>query len=280
MKKDTVVWLAGACVAASWAVLHPGRYSAEQRRMLEGVNHAHRGLHTRDRAIPENSLAAFRAAVTAGYGIELDIQLSKDGEVVVFHDDTLTRVCGVPGRVDAYTLDELRAMRLCGTEQTIPLLREVFEVVDGKVPLIIELKTGPRNGMLCEKALTLLRGYSGPFCIESFDPRIVGWFRRNAPDILRGQLADTASAYKDQPWPAAFALSRTLLNAVARPQFIAYGPGRKPLAVRLAEAMGALRVAWTVHPEDDIEKKQAENDAVIFEFYRPVTRYYSEGQNG
>ncbi len=273
MKTSALVWTAGVCTAAVWAVLHPGRYSAEQRAMIEGVNHAHRGLHTRDRSVPENSLAAFRAAVLAGYGIELDIQLSQDGEVVVFHDDTLDRVCGVHGRVDAYPLAELRAMRLCGGEETIPLLREVLDEVNGKVPLIVELKSGPRNSELCEKALAILRTYSGPYCIESFDPRIVGWFKRSAPDILRGQLADAAASYKGQPKPLAFALSRVLMNVVARPQFIAYGPGRKPPSVRLTEAMGALRIAWTVHPEDDVEKKQAENDAVIFEFYRPATKY-------
>ncbi len=273
MNPSKLIWAAGVCVAVPWAILHPGRWSAAQRDMIEGVNHAHRGLHTRDKTVPENSLAAFRAAAAAGYGVELDIQLSKDGEVVVFHDDTLDRVCGVTGRVDAFTLAQLREMRLCGTEEMIPLLTEVFEVIGGKAPIIIELKSGPRNNELCEKGLALMRGYTGPYCVESFDPRIVGWFRRNAPDILRGQLADSFSSYKGQPLPLAFAMSHLLLNPLARPQFIAWGPGKKPLSVRLAEAMGALRVAWTVRPEDDVPKKQAENDAVIFEFYRPEVKY-------
>lgn len=274
MKTTTLCLLTGACVAAGWALLHPGRVTDGQRAQLEGVNHAHRGLHTRDKSVPENSLPAFRAAADAGYGIELDIQLSKDGAVVVFHDDTLERVCGVQGRVDAFTLDELRGMRLCGTQETIPLLTEVLDAVAGRTNLIVELKTGPRNAELCEKALALLRAYDGPFCIESFDPRIVAWFRRNAPDILRGQLADAPSAFRDQPKAFAFALGHLYTNALARPQFIAYGPGRKPLSARLAEHMGALRVAWTVRPGDDIEKKQFDNDAVIFEFYRPAPKYF------
>ena len=85
--------------------------------------------------MPENSLPAFRAAAEAGYGVELDIQLSRDGQVVVFHDDTLDRVCGVHGRVDEFTFEELRGMRLCGTQETIPLLTEVFEVMGGRTPM-------------------------------------------------------------------------------------------------------------------------------------------------
>ena len=195
-----------------------------------------------------------------------------------FHDDTLDRVCGVHGRVDAYTFDELRQMRLCGTEETLPLLTEVFDVVQGRQPMIIELKTGPRNNELCEKGLALMRSYQekypkAAFCIESFDPRIVAWFRRNAPDIFRGQLADEPKSYEDMSALRGFCLGCTLYNVIARPQFIAYGPGKKPILERLAEAMGAVRVCWTVRPEDDIVAKELENDAVIFEFYNPKPRY-------
>lgn len=268
------LWILAVCLILFWFLLRPGRYDAAQREMVLGVNHAHRGLHTQDKSVPENSLPAFRAAVQAGYGIELDIQLSKDGEVVVFHDDTLDRVCGVHGRVDAYTLEQLREMRLCGTEETIPLLTEVFEVIGGKVPLIIELKMGPRNDELCRKGLALMRAYSGPFCIESFDPRIVCWFRKNAPDILRGQLTDRPCNFKGQANPiAAFALGHLFTNVLARPQFIAHGPGKKTWSARLAESMGALRFCWTVRPGDDIAAKQEENDAVIFEFYHPETKF-------
>lgn len=268
-----IVWISLAVIIiVLWALLRPGRFSAAQRAQLTGVNHAHRGLHTRDKSVPENSLAAFRAAADAGYGIELDIQLSRDGKVMVFHDDTLNRVCGVDGRVDAFDFDALREMRLCGTNETLPLLTEVFEVVNGRVPLIIELKTGPRNKQLCETALPLLRAYSGPYCIESFDPRIVAWFKKNAPDILRGQLSDAPKNFSNEPPLLRFALGNLLTNVIARPQFIAYGPGKKPPLARLAEAMGALRVCWTVRDTDNIPLKESENDAVIFEFYTPKPR--------
>ena len=272
-----LVLLALAALAL-WAVL-PGRPSAAQRELLHGRHIAHRGLHTPDRALPENSLAAFRAAGAAGYGIELDLQLSRDGQVVVFHDDTLARVTGAEGRLDARTWEELRALRLCGSEQGIPLFSEVLAMLAGQGsagPLIVELKSGPRNAELCQKALALLRSYPGGFCIESFDPRIVAWFRKNAPDILRGQLAQPCAAFREGGMgrAGAFFLSRCAGNLLARPQFIAWGPGPKNLAVRLAEGCGALRVRWTVRPDEagDAARLAAlhrEYDALIFEFFAP-----------
>ena len=151
------LWVLAVCIVLLWLFLRPGRYGEAQKQLVYGVNHAHRGLHTKDKTVPENSLPAFRAAAEAGYGVELDIQLSRDGQVVVFHDDTLDRVCGVHGRVDEFTFEELRGMRLCGTQETIPLLTEVFEVMGGRTPMIIELKTGRRNDELCEKGLALMR---------------------------------------------------------------------------------------------------------------------------
>lgn len=258
-----------------WFMLRPSRGNAAVRAAFYGRNIAHRGLHTRNKAVPENSLAAFAAAADAGYGIELDIQLSRDGEVVVFHDDTLARVCGVNGRVDAFTLAELRAMCLCGTDQHIPLFSEVLQLVDGRVPLIVELKMGPHNKELCEKGLALLRAYKGTYCIESFHPMIVAWFRKNAPDIYRGQLSDAPSAFKNenQPWLTRFALGTLLTNVVARPQFIAYGPHKAPFTVALVHTMGAAPICWTVRDTDDIATKQDENDTVIFEYYTPEIKY-------
>ena len=213
------MWVLAVCIVLLWLFLRPGRYGEAQKQLVYGVNHAHRGLHTKDKTVPENSLPAFRAAAEAGYGVELDIQLSRDGQVVVFHDDTLDRVCGVHGRVDEFTFEELRGMRLCGTQETIPLLTEVFEVMGGRT------------------------------------------------------LSDAPASFRDEPKPLAFALGCLFTNVLARPQFIAYGPGKKPWTARLAEAMGAIRVCWTVRPEDDINAKEAENDAVIFEFYHPAPKY-------
>lgn len=274
MKKKTAFGLflgAAAAVALPVLLSAPGRVSKEQKAPFLGWNFAHRGLHRADRSVPENSLEAFRLAGEAGYGAELDVQLSKDGQVVVFHDDTLDRVCSVHGRVDAFPYEELRQMSLCGTEQHIPLFSRVLEVFGGRGPLIVELKTGPRNRELCEKTLALLEGYRGAVCIESFDPRIVAWFRRHAPRLLRGQLAAPMEEYtKDGRGKAqAFILSRCLLNILSRPQFIAYKIGPRPLIVRLSELLGALKFGWTSHGQEN----EAGRDGVIFEFYRPRLRF-------
>lgn len=251
-------------------MIAPGIVSRDKTAVFEGLNVAHRGLHTKDKSIPENSLAAFDRACENGYGIELDVQLSKDGQVVVFHDDTLNRVCGVDSRVDAKTLEELKSLSLCGTKETIPLFTEVLDVVKGRAPLIVELKKSPHTEELCQKTLAILRAYTGPYCIESFDPRIVTWFRFNAPDIVRGQLACKKEDYgKDiSPWMA-FALEHCLFNFAARPHFIAYDLVELPLTVKLCHKMGAMRVCWTSREEGN----EVNQDTVIFEFYHPETHF-------
>ncbi len=269
-KWKLAVGAATVLVGIPLAMLAPGRATKRQRAPFQNMNFAHRGLHSRDMRVPENSLAAFELAAAAGYGIELDVQLSRDGQVVVFHDDTLERVCGVSARVDELSLDELRELRLCGTDERIPLLSEVLATVRGRGPLIVELKTGRRNRELCEKTYALLSDYRGDVCIESFDPTIVAWFRFHGRDLVRGQLAQPAVRYGGSASrAAAFLLSRGFTNFLCRPQFIAYRIGFKPLPIRLAERLGAMRFAWTSHEP----RNEARNDAVIFEFYKPRQRF-------
>ena len=272
-KKAVYAGLAlGAAIGIPLAMLSPGRASAAKKAPFYGRNYAHRGLHTPDRIVPENSLAAFRRAADGGYGIELDVRLTRDGYVVVYHDDTLSRLCGVNKRVDELSYDELRALSLCGTMQTIPLFSEVLETIGGRVPLIVELKGGGKHRReLCQKTWALLRDYKGHACVESFDPLMVAWFRFHAPSLLRGQLASPRQDYLrgGKSAPVAFLLSRTLLNFISRPQFIAYRIGKRPLTVRCAEILGAMRVGWTSH---DPTAEQG-RDAVIFEFYRPKIRF-------
>ncbi len=273
MDKKTVIkfGLAAAAAALPFLVMAPGSATRRQKAPFYGLNFAHRGLHSRDKSVPENSLEAFRLAAEAGYGMELDVQLSKDGQVVVFHDDTLDRVCGVPGRVDERTFEELQQLRLCGTGHRIPLFSQVLETVAGRGALIVELKNGKRNRELCEKTYALLQGYRGEACVESFNPRIVAWFRRHGKDLVRGQLAAPVKEYVKDGFsrPLSFVLSRCLLNFLARPQFIAYRIGPRPLSVRLSELLGAMKVGWTSH-DPGSEKGR---DAVIFEFYRPRLKY-------
>ena len=272
MKKTTKLLAAlgaGVVLPLYWSL--PGRVSKEQRARFSGLNYAHRGLHAPDKSVPENSLAAFKLAAKAGYGIELDVQLSKDGHVVVFHDDTLPRVCGVEGPVDGRTFAELRELRLCGTEERIPLLSEVLASIDGAGPLIVELKNGRRNRELCRKTWALLKKYPGTVCIESFNPFIVAWFRFHAPRMLRGQLASPVKEYRRDGMrrSTSFLLCHNFFNPLSRPQFIAYRIGRRPLNVRLTEALGAMRFGWTSHEQ----KSEKGRDGVIFEFYRPKLKF-------
>lgn len=265
--------IAGAAAAAAALTIFavaPGKAPEGVKAPFMRRNFAHRGLHKLDKSVPENSLAAFRAAAEAGYGIELDVHITSDEQIVVFHDDELKRMCGVEGKLEEMSFEQLSGLRLAQTGERIPLLSEVLEVVDGRTPIIIELKTGVNNELLCEKMLVLMDEYPGRTCIESFDPTIVGWFRRNAPDILRGQLACPPGKYGESTSkPLAFLLGNLLTNFIGRPHFVAYRIGEKPLTVRLCEAMGAMRVAWTSHETYN----QKNNDAVIFEYYRPAREY-------
>lgn len=249
----------------------PGHAKKDKKAQFYGRNIAHRGLYEKDQSIPENSLCAFDRAVKHGYGIELDVQLSKDGQVVVFHDDTLDRVCGVNKRVDELDLNELKSLSLCGTNERIPLFTEVLETVGGKVPLIVELKTGKRNRELCEKTYALLCSYSGVYCIESFDPLIVKWFRFHAPHILRGQLTEMPGDFVKEKVSAqlSFVLGNVLLNFLARPHFIAHRKGKKTPAVRIANKFGAMDVIWTPDSPDD----QPDCDTIIFEHYKPEIKF-------
>lgn len=252
-------------------LVRPGSLKPQQEAPLRGRCYAHRGLYDKNGPVPENSLAAFRAAAEAGYGIELDVQLSKDGEVVVFHDDTVDRITECTGRVDSFDLQQLQKMHLCGTEQTIPLFRQVLSEVNGRVPLIVEFKTGPKNRELCEKTWELLREYEGVYCVESFDPRIVQWFKNNVPGVLRGQLACSCKDFKNTK--LGFFASRLLANFLGRPQFIAWGSDKKNLMVKLCESFGPMTVRWNTRQEEKLPQLQQEYDAVIFEFYKPSPRY-------
>jgi len=274
MKKKTKAVLFGAAAAAAltplW-LMKPGKADESLRAPFLHLNIAHRGLHTKDKTVPENSLPAFRAAAEAGFGIELDVQLTRDGQVVVFHDNTLDRVCGVHAKLADKTLAELQALRLCGTEETIPLFTEVLAVVAGRSPIVCELKSGKRNRELCKKTRAILKAYKGDVCIESFDPFIVAWFRFHGRDYLRGQLSAAAEDLGSANPPVLnFMLSRCMFNFAARPQFIAYDVSKKrPLPVRLMRKAGALLVGWTSHDATDAQS----NDAVIFEFYHPPVHY-------
>ena len=253
----------------------PYRAKPAQKAPFMGLMAAHRGLYEKDQSIPENSLEAFRRAAAAGYGVELDVQLTKDGEVVVFHDDTVDRMTAAKGRVDSFTLEELQALPLMGTEHRVPLFTDVTAVLDGVSPTIVELKSTKNVDGLCRKTLAILRTLKGPYCVESFDPRIVRWFYRNAPDLMRGQLTESYRYWRKSGktvWQS-FLMHSLCFNFLTHPQFIAFGRGARPLSWFLGKVAGAAHVFWTEHPDHDHKKLQKQYDCIIFEHYRPAARY-------
>ena len=237
-----------------------------------GIYYAHRGLHDNRQGVPENSLAAFRAATEKGYGVELDVQLSSDGQVVVFHDGAVHRMCGVEGKVADFSLSELQQMRLLDTEETIPLFTDVLDVLrEGAGPLIVELKAGDRNDELCQKTLDILQDYPRIFCIESFDPNIVLWFCKHAPEVFRGQLSQPQEDYGTTVAPmTARLLAECGYSTMNQPDFIAYKIGPRPECVLRMRKKGVLLIGWTSH---DAEKDAKDNDGVIFESCTPPLRY-------
>ena len=157
-----------------------------------GAPIAHRGLW-RSGGAPENSLAAFEAACKAGFGIELDVRLSADGEAMVFHDDTLERLTASAGMVEEQTADELQALRLLGSCEMIPTLEEVLTLIDGRAPLLVELKTpAGQEGLLERRVAEVLSGYAGPVAVLSFNVEALAWLAAHAPALRRGLNAASA----------------------------------------------------------------------------------------
>ncbi len=232
--------------------------------------YAHRGLH--GNGIPENSLPAFSLAVTKGYGIELDVRLSKDGKVMVFHDDDLLRMCSVNEKFKNLTYAELEQLRLSNSDCVIPTLEEVLKTVNGTVPLLIELKGDDRNTSLCDKLIPILDRYNGVFLVESFNPLLLRDIRKKRPAFIRGQLVDmlTKESYKG-PAPLRFMLSHLWLNFLSRPNFIAYNEQRYPkIAIFLSSYLfGAEKFVWTVKRRDDYLRFKEKNISSVFENFEP-----------
>ena len=235
----------------------------------KSVKYAHRGLHDSEKA--ENSMSAFAAAKEKGFGIELDIRLSKDGELVVFHDETLTRVAGREGKVIDFTAEELAGMSLNGTADGIPTLRSVLDLIDGSVPLLIEIKMSVSESGVADKFLEVIEGYKGDFIVESFNPAALRKVKKVRPDILRGFLSSEYSKSEKYKGKILYKLLENLaLNFMMRPDFIAYDKrGHAVPTLRfIRRNFGTPLIAWTItSAEDEAEAISHGFDTVIFEGY-------------
>lgn len=225
--------------------------------------YAHRGLH--GSGLPENSPAAFAAAMARGLGIECDIQRSRDGQAMVFHDGTLDRLTAEQGPVAARSADELGRIALSSGSDTIPTLRQVLDQVGGQVPLLIEIKSprgpGGRLGAICLAVRRVLEGYPGQHAIMSFDPRIVRWFARHSPLTVRGLVVTEED---DKALPGM--VRRRLALWHARPDFLAYDIRDLPSRFAAGQRRRGLPVlTWTVRTADHRDRAAAHADAPIAE---------------
>lgn len=236
---------------------------------------AHRGLHDNGSLCPENSLPAFLHAKQHGFGVELDVQLTKDKQLIVFHDSSLSRM--VEGEVDEkicnMTYAEIKEYTLKGGNERVPLFSEVLDVLDG-APVICEIKTHTSNTdtEVCSYVCEHIDRYTGKVCIESFSPFIVKWFRERRPDIIRGQLSTDFIKDGGLSFVSAVIMKHLLLNFLGRPDFIAYNFTHCSIGLRLCrDIFKPLVVAWTVRSESGLIQAKIHNQAYIFENFIPKT---------
>jgi glycerophosphoryl diester phosphodiesterase len=240
---------------------------------LRNIPIAHRGLH--DKNTPENSLSAFKKAIEAGYAIEIDVHLSSDGELMVFHDFNLKRMTGVDEDITSVSAEFSKSLKLFGSDETIPTFDEVLALIDTKVPLLIEIKNEKAVGALESKLNEVLQNYKGEFAVQAFNPFVLAWFAKNAPQITRGQLS---GRFEDTtlPFYKKFLLGNLLLNGVSKPHFIAYESQHLPnLAVSFAKLLKKPILAWTVKSQENSEYALRHADNIIFEAIQPTIIYKS-----
>lgn len=267
-------WLLAAGSIALLGLMSIRPYNArktELKKIFKNKYIAHRGLF-KEPGIPENSLAAFKNAVKHGYGIELDVQLSHDGALVVFHDNDLLRMCGDPRMVKDVDYKELRGIALGNSTERIPLFKDVLTVVNGKVPLLVEIKPEGNYISAARETMRLLSDYCGKYCIESFHPFVLFWLKRNFPYVLRGQLSTDFKKDGDRHnFIIQFALTNMMCNFLSRPDFISYNHRYShnisfQICTRLFSSANA---AWTIKNKGQLKKAKKDFEYFIFDSFKP-----------
>lgn len=266
---------AAAGTAAAWALAVKPRTSGKpDMSEFRKYDFAHRGYFNIRKKIPENSMKAFAAAVEHGYGIELDVRLTRDGIPVVIHDSRLLRLCGADGCVEDKTREELREYRLSKTEEGIPDLEEVLALVDGQVPVLLDIKTDLENyGVLCSRISQVLDGYDGVFAVQSADPMTVRWFRGNRPEYIRGQVMEYGErcGCGIACTVGSFLRHNLLTNFLTTPDFVTCNvEDRKNLSLRLCRFLYRVQtMEWGIHDLEGYELVKTDESLVIFEEIEP-----------
>lgn len=267
----TIIIILAVLIFLYFLAIMPRLGNRKARRDFLGIYYAHRGLHDNASDAPENSLAAFKKAVEAGYGIEMDVQLTKDKVPVVFHDFTLKRICGKEGKVCDYTLKELKEFKLCDSEEEIPEFSQVLKAVGGKVPLIIELKVEWTDVSVCPLVDEMLQSYKGLYCIESFNPLALFWYRRNHSDVVRGQLSDGFLKSGEFKGILYVILQNLMLNWATKPDFVAYNHKYADVCARkiCRSLYKNMAAAWTIKSQKELENARNKFDIFIFDSFIP-----------
>ncbi|MCI8371570.1 MAG: glycerophosphodiester phosphodiesterase [Lachnospiraceae bacterium] len=258
--------------AAYLFCLKPNTKRPQQMAPFAKTYIAHRGFFDNTSNRPENSLAAFQKAAELGYGIELDVQLTKDGKLVVFHDPSLERMCGINQSLSDFTFQELQKFTLADSSQTIPLLSDVLILVNGRVPLVIEIKPEGNCIETARQLSSLMEHYRGVYCIESFHPFVVAWFRKHQPHVLRGQLStDYKKNHLKQTPIIRFLLTNLLLNWYGRPDFIAYNHryASQPSYRVCRRLYPVVNAAWTIRSQAELDKAKSIFTIFIFDSFQP-----------
>lgn len=228
---------------------------------------AHRGLHNIEDGIPENSLPAFKAACDKGIAIELDVRLTKDGRVVVLHDMSLYRSCGIDASVSDFTYNQLCAFSLQNTNEKIPPLSQVLKLVNGKVPLLIEIKDGHGLGILEKRTYKLLEKYKGEYAVQSFNPLSLLWFRLFAPKVTRGQLISKFKKKNTFKYLLRLICAMPIVwKLISKPEFIACDLRSVSLETAFqAVDSNADFITWTADSKELIETALQFSKSVICE---------------
>lgn len=261
--------------AGAWCLALRPRVNQPGWDALRAVRYAHRGLHDLEAGRPENSMAAFRAAVRQGFGAELDVHLMADGKLAVVHDSSLARVCGKRVFIEDLTAADLPGYPLQGTGELIPLFEDVLALFENKTPLIVELKVERGNAnALTDAVMALLKDWNGTFCVESFHPGVLLRLKEKYPQVIRGQLSQNfmkGGEVHGLSLPVRFALTNLLTTALTKPDFIAYNwQDRGNVSLRLMKTLyNVHEVAWTVRDREAMEMLEKDGVPPIFEKFVP-----------
>ncbi|MGL5978361.1 MAG: glycerophosphodiester phosphodiesterase family protein [Erysipelotrichaceae bacterium] len=257
------------CLMYVWSIA-PRWSKRKAVQVFQSYDYAHRGLHDGNQNIPENSILAFERAMLAGYGIELDVHMTKDCVLVVHHDASLQQTCGKAWKIADKTWKEISRLTLFQTNETIPKLETVLALVEGQVPLIVEIKEMGQQAKIAQQVAGLLDTYPGNFMVESFNPYSVAWFRTHRSDWIRGQLADWMEAGQHLSALQAFLLTNLMCNFVSRPDFIAYQVKHQSnLSLWLLRCWNTPMVDWTITNQEQEAKSRKRNEMLIFEEITP-----------